>query len=1174
MHVKRLSSPLRRLAALALIASLLTLLTACPRPLTVPTTPGSPAAQATDQVSGRISFGFIHTQAGIKEDVAPGATVSLIDVKTGNTVSTTRTDSDGRFVLTYSNGFKPKTGDLYYFEAVKGLSGGAGIPNAAGSDAVRVRTIASYYNGGWVTLTSGTAGTSILISPMTTALSVIVSLRQATSKKIDPTTLFGAIRAGRPSDGYPDTLQIADSRLVTMVKRAYDLVVGSLEKDRDPLRWIQLSSADTDFYTVTLPELPFSISYLDPPNAVALETIDLVGSNFEGHPVVDFQADGGQLARATDVSVSSDLTRITVRVPPTAVTGHVRLSIGERTLTGPIFRLDTRDGHSVVDGRGNLYAANRGLGTVAILEPVAGADRTSVRTLITNLGEPTALTFGLSGFDSLFVASAGGTLWKATLDVPLDASTPISFVTRNSYSTGGASDPGGMAFRNKPGDPSHGVLYVTDAGTNRLYAVPPAGGVAQPVTLTGVALSQPRGISFGPDGRLYVANAGANNVVAITLDTDTTGTAELFASGFSMPWGIAFDNRGNCYVSNHRGNSVYRVPVISDPGVTPITYGNVGAFSSIPTPAGLDADSSGYLYVADRLTNGIYRINTLAQSQQIGFGMNAPTSTWVDASGLYMLTDSGRLLHSDKLDSSGVLRVVAQGLLTAKGLVRDTDGNFYTHQAALDAITQIRPDGSTTQVVVGVTTSDGSGLSIKGDKLYLRSTTSFDPGGPTYSVQGEVLEFTLVRGGDGKVAYVSGPSARLRTPIDKLMGLGARNGVFYTMNPRTKTFFSMTVAGTNNQSVGRSSTMTRLKADADLQDPKDLLVTPDGKIWVADYAGGDAPGAPGNGSIRVYGLDGTFETVITDIETPTHLTYDGTYVYANSYTGNYLRAFETTAPYAKVVARERTGFSGPRGFAFEGTTLYVNEWGRDRISKIDAYATGTTITSLLSQADRQDIAVMGGTIYVTSGSSVFRIVEDGGTWTQEGVAWKDYDRTLYTLEVLDGALFAISDSARIHDLRESSHRALAASLYYQFGTYGYSGIHGDPSGWGLVNGANLVSYGKGDSHSTYVLESALDGSMHRTHRMIGVTLGGMVDDGAGTVFLTHVGYGTIYRLTGGALAQFASGPYSSLDRMYGGLSFHGGKIYQAIYTKHWIDQVDATTGARTTLKLGLVTPEL
>mgnify|MGYP006140959979 CR=1 FL=1 len=44
-----------------------------------------------------------------------------------------------------------------------------------------------------------------------------------------------------------------------------------------------------------------------------------------------------------------------------------------------------------------------------------------------------------------------------------------------------------------------------------------------------------------------------------------------------------------------------------------------------------------------RLTNGIYRINSLAESRQVGFGMNTPTSTWVDADGMFILTDTGRI---------------------------------------------------------------------------------------------------------------------------------------------------------------------------------------------------------------------------------------------------------------------------------------------------------------------------------------------------------------------------------------------------------------------------------------------------------------------------------------------------------------------------------------------------
>ena len=167
-----------------LLAALVSLLTACPRPLLAPTGSGGAPGMALDPeaaVSGHVDFGARKTQATIKDDVAPGATVSLIEVTSGQTLATTFTQPDGRFVLQFSNGFKPVSGGLYYFEAVKGLSGPTGQPNAVGADAVRVRTIASYRRGGWVTLSAKGVTTSIAISPMTTALSVVVSLRTGTA---------------------------------------------------------------------------------------------------------------------------------------------------------------------------------------------------------------------------------------------------------------------------------------------------------------------------------------------------------------------------------------------------------------------------------------------------------------------------------------------------------------------------------------------------------------------------------------------------------------------------------------------------------------------------------------------------------------------------------------------------------------------------------------------------------------------------------------------------------------------------------------------------------------------------------------------------------------------------------------------------------------------------------
>ena len=90
-----------------LVIGLLVFLTACPRPLTLGSPPPTSLDAAVEAVAGQVDFGGRTVQADIKDDIAPGATISLIEVQSGQTMSTTRTDAAGKFVLTFSNGFKP-----------------------------------------------------------------------------------------------------------------------------------------------------------------------------------------------------------------------------------------------------------------------------------------------------------------------------------------------------------------------------------------------------------------------------------------------------------------------------------------------------------------------------------------------------------------------------------------------------------------------------------------------------------------------------------------------------------------------------------------------------------------------------------------------------------------------------------------------------------------------------------------------------------------------------------------------------------------------------------------------------------------------------------------------------------------------------------------------------------
>ncbi len=165
-------------------------------------------------------------------EVANGATVSLIDPTTGNTLVTTLTTADGRFNLGFTgSGFVPATGP-YFLEAAKGLAGG-GSPNRAGASLVRVRTLVSFTDEGWKTLTSE----GIRIGRSTTALCILSNLKGLTGpQNLD---LLARLQMGTPSspDGIavPDTFVENGALSAAEFARAYELVDRALVQDLDPV---------------------------------------------------------------------------------------------------------------------------------------------------------------------------------------------------------------------------------------------------------------------------------------------------------------------------------------------------------------------------------------------------------------------------------------------------------------------------------------------------------------------------------------------------------------------------------------------------------------------------------------------------------------------------------------------------------------------------------------------------------------------------------------------------------------------------------------------------------------------------------------------------------------------------------------------------------------------------
>jgi len=1149
-----------RALQLALAVLLLVVVTACPRPLasTVPSHShdGLHASQE-EHVTGQADFGSLSLQATISDDVAPGATISLIEVESGQTMSTTRTDPDGRFILKYTNGFKPVTGALYYFEAVKGLKGLEGKPNAVGTDVVRVRTIASYRRGGWVTLTSASVTSSLLINPMTTALSIVVSLRLGTAKPIDAGTLFGAIRPGQPQGSLPDTLRLPDTGLVppSMVQAAYALVIDALASERDPIRWIAIDSVNLD--RVLLPEVPFSISFLRPRKQVVGEDLELVGANFARNPsdnVVHFTADGNERVSATIVgTVSPDLRSLKVTVPPGAISGPVYLTIdGKTVMSDPenSFQLDIRDGHSVVrtmQGTTYLFVANSDMNTISRISPTGEVIPFITTATHPELIAPKTLTFGPD--EALYVAC--GSTTKKVLRIPFDPSG--NALPATGYS-GAIANPAGMAF-----GPS-GDLFVSDIGTpNRIYRVASSStSVILPQTttsmaLTGVPLSKPRGLSFGSEGALYVANADANNVLKIATDT---GVASEFLSGLSTPWSIAFDSQGHLYVSNNAGNSIYRRDAAT---------GVVSAFASLPNPGGLDADPSGYIYCADNVSNQIYLVNSRGDSRLLGTGLSSPMGIHVDLEGIFVLTEAGRILKINHTDKA--LSIFADGLSEGRDLYRDSNKNFYVFHPSLNRVTRLTPTGLIDSYIP---VTDVTDIYVTGTSLYLKKSHTLWP--------------SAVRTSHGGVEIrdLSTPTSwHAEKPIQQAFVRDPIGIAFDNSNGAVSGFrHGLYVAHYEDGSIAKMDKDLRFTPFLDQSNAPELVRIYD--VWVDP--------ATANIWVSVHG---------------TGTTNDGLYVYSPA--GTQLKNFST------VVNR-------PCKFGFDGTTLFLADYNGHRVLRLDRnidnpawaavthYALGTNARALAFDTDTKTMYIAGnGTIYKvpnymapvpgshtpyhTFNATDLHFHTDGYLYAVNGYSWKieKNGSTRYEYRKSRGTLsdFAVRDDGVIwHSDRNGRLSPWTHDWDVQQwgGMQSYStggGIGADGLGnWVSVNrmtcGGQLVSVGWNDGTQT---TPHLFGKDHCTSPEAEI-----VSDGGSKVF--------ILVNPGGRLLRYdtASNALTLLARKYGnpdfshGISVYQDVVYQTIKTRHRIDLYDANGAAGTAggatpayqgdLKVGLIAPEL
>jgi len=902
-------------------AWLLGLVVACARIGAAPVAPAPvPVTAGVQSLSGRVDLDAFRagrtTQASIGSEIAIRATVSLIEATTGFTVATTLTETNGAFVLQFAGGFTPKADTIYYLDAIKGLKTGTDLPNRVGADIVRVRTLARYVGPYWQSISQNDA---LILNRTTTALTLLLSLRsqmaESASRRLDPELMINALSPEPGPAGSPDPFynRYGEALLPdALVADTFARVSATLAQDRDPFMFIQLDPADPLGNTLYTPSVAFTVGALQPDTQFVDREIAIVGSGFAENPgdnLVTFRGLSGVSVPATVTSVSSDRSRLTVVVPGAAVSGEVTVTQGNRTLVTPPFYLALSSGHEAVDNLGNLFVANETFGTVVVVDPQG-----RIKPFAKGLDAPRALCLRNG---RLYVTCAGAR--KGV--VSLDAYNPGAGIS-NFGTAGSVPDPRGIAF-----DPD-GRAWVTDGASGKLFRIDTA--LAQPlaIPLSGSALSQPRGATFGADRALYVANMGGNNVVRFEiLNGGAAATGTPFMEGMTAPWGIAFDTLGNLYVANNKGNSVYRRD----------GNGKVSPFADMPSPGGLVTDRAGYVYAIDNTSNNVYRITPLGDSSIYASGFSSPTGIHKVGNDLFVLSETNNALV--KVDvTTGELSTVARGFNKPFGLTYDGQGGrdrFYVTNMGNGTLSKVeRSSGAATAVLKGI--GGMSGISYAQGRLYGRSSRwiiSYDVN--NWAAPIEQQESVFIR--------------NMGIARDKGLNSDNKDAFIIVTNDRR----ILKLSG-DQATVGNSTAANKVvvlcdsNRDPNLTGPRDVAVDSSGIIWVCNPAAGTVTSYNPNGSPR--------PTVVTGLANPLGIVYDPTTNRVWVTENGAARVTSINPSTAVKDSSVATGGDAPRNLDIkDGTMFLAMDQG---IGRIPAFASGGSYSRIYNGlGGYNDIAV-------------------------------------------------------------------------------------------------------------------------------------------------------------------------------------------------------------------------
>jgi sugar lactone lactonase YvrE len=235
---------------------------------------------------------------------------------------------------------------------------------------------------------------------------------------------------------------------------------------------------------------------------------------------------------------------------------------------------------AALDGKGNLFIADRGLGCVLELSPVSGGFGPPV-TLLCGLANPAGLAADWNG--NVFVADTGN---NRILMLPVTATGYSAAMTVAS----GLNAPAGVAVD------SVDNIYVADSGNNRVVELPLAAGVYGAPVVVGSGFSNPMGVAVDAGRNLFIADTGNNRIVKEAYTAGAYPAQQQFWNNTLTPAGISVDKSDNLYVADTANQTVWEMTWFAAANRFQSRLVIGAGFAS---PAAAISDTSGNVYVAD-----------------------------------------------------------------------------------------------------------------------------------------------------------------------------------------------------------------------------------------------------------------------------------------------------------------------------------------------------------------------------------------------------------------------------------------------------------------------------------------------------------------------------------------------------------------------------------------------